>query len=431
MTNNSAVMNKRMEEYFDRLWPICRSITGNGVRDSLRILNEIIPLQITEVPTGKKVFDWEIPKEWNIRDAWIEGPDGKRYAEFSRNNLHVVNYSIPVDRQLNFDELKEHLHTLPEMPDAIPYVTSYYRERWGFCLSQNEMEKMPSKGTYRVYIDSDLKNGSLTYGELLIPGETDREILISTYVCHPSLAVNELSGPLATAFLYQKVMECMPTRRFTYRFLFAPETIGVIAFLAEKGQHLKEKMDAGYVMTCVGHEGKFNYKRSKQGNTIADRIAEHILKFSGAEYSIRDFSVGGSDERQYCSAGFNLPVGSLMRTPYKEYPEYHTSADDKSIISFDAIGKTVDMYFEILQAMEWNDRYRVTQPFCELQLGKRGLYPTQGGKEELEMQTHHLLHFLSYADGSTDLITIAEKCNAPVKEFEQTVSVCKQHGLID
>jgi aminopeptidase-like protein len=419
-----------LENYFDRLWPICRSITGNGLRESLKILSEIIPLEIHEIPTGTKVFDWEIPKEWNIRDAWIEGPDGKRYAEFSKNNLHLFNYSIPVDKEISFDELQKHIKTLPGMRDAIPYMTSYYSENWGFCLSQNEFDKMPKTGIYRVHIDSTLTNGSLTYGELIIPGKTGKEILISTYVCHPGMAVNELSGPLVTALLYKKLMASDSKRKFTYRFLFAPETIGVIAFLAENGFHLKEKLEAGYVVTCVGHDGKFNYKRSKKGNSSADKAAEHILKYSNVDYDVRNFSIGGSDERQYCSAGFNFPVGSLMRTPYKEYKEYHTSADNKSIISFEAMEKTADIYLQILQALELNERYSVTQPYCELQLGKRGLYPQQGGNAGAQKQTFDLLHFLSYADGAIDLIDIAEKANSPISDFKSIIDICRSKELI-
>ncbi|MBI3511419.1 MAG: DUF4910 domain-containing protein [Bacteroidetes bacterium] len=420
-------MNKEIEKYFDRLWPICRSITGNGLRDSLKIISEIIPLQLKEVPTGKKVFDWEIPKEWNISDAWILGPDGKKYAELKKNNLHVVNYSVPVDAEISFDELKDHLHILP---NAIPYVTSYYKETWGFCMSEKEFSEMPKNGKFKVKIDSELKNGSLTFGEAVIPGTSDREILISTYVCHPSMAVNELSGPLVAAFLYKRLISENKKSRHTIRFVFAPETIGVIAFLAERGMHLKEKLDAGYVVTCVGHAGKLNYKRSKRGNSIADKTAEHVLKYSGEEFDLRDFSIGGSDERQYCSAGFNFPVGSLMRTPYKEYSEYHSSLDNKSIIDFSAMEKTISVYAEIIDAIGANQKYTVTQPYCELQLGKRGMYPQQGGNSQLAQQTRDLLHLLSYADGTIDLIDIAEKIRVPVSQLIPIVENCLAKDLL-
>lgn len=423
-------MEKEIENYFDRLWPICRSITGDGLRESLKILSEIIPLKIHEVPTGTKVFDWEIPKEWNIREAWILGPDGKRYADFSINNLHVFNYSLPIDKEIGYAELVKHIRTLPAMPDAIPYMTTYYKESWGFCMTHNEFSALPKDGTYRVFIDSTLNHGSLSYGELVIPGESDREILLSTYLCHPSMAVNELSGPLVAASLYKKLMASGRKLRYTYRFLFAPETIGVIAFLAANGKKLKEKLEAGFVITCVGHAGRYVYKRSKRGNSAADRAAEHILLKHADIFEVRDFSIGGSDERQYCSAGFNFPVGSLMRTPYKEYKEYHTSADNKSIVSFTAMEETAEMYLKMLYALELNKSYNVSEPYCELQLGKRGLYPTEGGNAQAQKQTLDLLHFLSYADGDHDLIRIAEKANKSILDFEAVVDLCISKGLI-
>jgi len=422
-------MEKNLEQYFDRLWPLCRSITGEGLRDSLRILQEIIPLTLHEVPTGTPVFDWEIPKEWSIRDAWIKAPDGEVYADFKRNNLHVVNYSVPVHKKMSYEELIRHLHHLHELPEAIPYITSYYSESWGFCLSHKDFLQLPKNGEYEVLIDSELQSGSLTFGELVLPGETDREILFSTYVCHPSMANNELAGPLAAAFLYKKIAE-LPRRRYTYRFVFAPETIGVIAYLARTGLHLKEKLDAGYVLTCCGDPGDFTYKRSKRGDSLADRAAEHVLRHSGKAHRILDFEIGGSDERQYCSAGFNLPVGSLMRTPYKEYKEYHTSLDNKSFISFSALQETIDMYFHFVRALELNERHTIAMPWCEPQLGKRGLYPKQGGKIRRHDDILNLLHFISYADGSLDLLAIADKRPASIGEFEWIVGACREKGLL-
>ncbi|RMG78128.1 MAG: DUF4910 domain-containing protein, partial [Bacteroidetes bacterium] len=346
-------MKQELEKYFDRLWPICRSITGNGLRQSLKILQEIIPLNLHEIPTGTKVFDWEIPKEWNIKDAYIITPDGKKICDFRKNNLHVVNYSVPVSKKLSYDQLINHLHTLPELPDAIPYVTSYYNEYWGFCISYNEFQNLPKQGEYKVVIDSSLEPGSLTYGDLILEGDTPDEILFSTYVCHPSMANNELSGPLVTAFLYKKLLT-LPKRKFTYRFVFAPETIGIIAYLFFNGEKMSQNLKAGYVATCIGDNGNFTYKLSKKGNTLADKVAIHVLKNSGCPYKVIPFAVGGSDERQYCSPGFNFPVGSLMRTPYKQYKEYHTSLDNKSFISFDALEQSVNMYFDICRALELN-----------------------------------------------------------------------------
>ena len=422
-------MKSKLEIYFDRLWPICRSISGNGLRESLAILNEIIPLTLTEVPTGTQVFDWVVPKEWNIRDAWIKTPDGKLIAEFKRNNLHVVNYSIPVHTKVSKSDLAAHVHTIPEMPDAIPYITSYYKERWGFCLSHAEWTALP-EGEYEVYIDSTLEAGSMTYGECYLPGETQEEILFSTYLCHPSMANNELSGPLVAAFLYEQI-KSMPHRRYSYRFLFAPETIGVIAFLAREGRNLKENLRAGYVLTCCGDSGNFTYKQSKNPHNDCDHIARHILKHHTDNHRILEFSVGGSDERQYCSPGFNLPVGSLMRTPYQQFKEYHTSLDNKEFVSFSAMEETVMQYLRIVKALELNKKYINKIAFCEPQLGKRGLYPDSVDPLFNRTQLHRLLHFLSYADGETSLLEIAEKRNESILDYESVVASCANAGLID
>ncbi|MFN0032826.1 MAG: DUF4910 domain-containing protein [Flavobacteriales bacterium] len=422
-------MTTQLKHYFHRLWPICRSITGNGLRESLHILNEIIPLQMTEVPTGTQAFDWTVPKEWNIKDAYILTPDGKKIADFVKNNLHVVNYSAPIHTEISFDELAKHMHTIPEMPDAIPYITSYFNENWGFCLEHNEWKQQPRDGKYKVVIDSELKDGSLTYGQCVLKGESDREIFFSTYLCHPSMANNELSGPLAAAFLYQKIA-AMPKRNYTYRFLFAPETIGVIAFLATQGETLKKNMHAGYVLTCCGDARDFTYKRSKRADTAADSAAEHLLKYTGKKHKVIDFAVGGSDERQYCSAGFNMPVGSLMRTPYQQYREYHTSLDNESIISYDALAATVDTYYQIVQLLELNDCYKNKVQHCEPQLGKRGLYPDSVDPLFNREELHRLLHFLSFADGNTDLITIAEKRNECALLYAEIIRKCAEADLI-
>lgn len=421
---------KEIEQYFDRLWPICRSITGNGLRESFNILSELIPLQLVEVPTGTSVFDWTVPKEWNISDAYIVTPLGKRICEFRKNNLHVVNYSTPVRKKISFGELKTHLYSLPQLPDAIPYMTSYYKEDWGFCISHNELQQLPADGEYEVVIDSTLKNGSLTYGEAILKGETDREILFSTYLCHPSMANNELSGPLATAFLYKRLAS-IPNRKYTYRFIIAPETIGIIAYLSSRGQHLLKHLDAGYVLTCCGDPGKFTYKKSRRGNSLADRIATHVLNCKYQDASIIDFAIGGSDERQYCSAGFNLPVGSLMRTPYKMFKEYHTSLDNKEFISFKALIESIGAYETICRVLELNANYKTTLPWCEPQLGKRGLYPEKGGHLQVSADfTFNLLHFLSYADGESDLITIAEKRNTCALSFAEVIDACRKNGLL-
>jgi len=420
---------KELEDYFDRLWPICRSLTGDGLRESLEIVREIIPLELTEVPSGTTVFDWLVPKEWNIREAWIETPDGRTICKLSDNNLHVVGYSIPVDKRLMMAELLPHLHCVPSQPDAIPYITSYYSENWGFCLSANELKTLPEEGEYRVYINSSLELGSLTYGELVLPGTGEGEVLFSTYLCHPSMANNELSGPLAAAFLAKKVMS-LPNRRLTYRFLFIPETIGAIAYLAAHGQHLKKNLVAGYVLTCCGDRGNLTYKFSKRGNTEGDRIATHVLESSNHAFSTTPFAVGGSDERQYCSPGFNLPVGSLMRTPYQKYKEYHTSLDNKAFLSFAHLQETIDVAFLIVRALELNQCYTTTIPFCEPQLGRRGLYPQSINPDDTRETLHRLLHFLSFSDGETDLLDLATKRNDSLFDYEEIIHKCRQADLI-
>jgi aminopeptidase-like protein len=428
MHGNSALAQK-LETYFDRLWPICRSITGNGLRRSIDILNEVIPLVKHEVPTGTSVFDWTIPKEWNIQNAFIVCPDGRQIAKFTEHNLHVVNYSIPVNKKVSWEELQPHLHHIPEIPNAIPYITSYYKENWGFCITHNEWKTLPREGEYHVVIESTLEPGHLTWAECILPGETEQEVLFSTYLCHPSMANNELSGPLALAFLYDQ-LKAIPNRRFTYRFLFAPETIGVIAFLAQRGELLKQNLRAGYVLTCCGDPGNLTYKRSKHRTSLADRTAEHILTHHYPNHSILEFAVGGSDERQYCSPGFNLPVGSLMRTPYQRYKEYHTSLDNKEFISFTALAETVEVYVRICMLLESNLKYVNQISHCEPQLGKRGLYPSSVDPLFNREHTHRLLHFLSFTDGEKDLIEIAEWRNESALLYFDIIDACKTARLI-
>ena len=416
-------LQQQLEEYFDRLWPICRSITGNGLRESFSILQEVIPLTLHEIPTGTKVFDWEIPDEWNIREAWIETPDGRRVADFSTNNLHVLNYSEPVDQIVSYEELKKHVRTLPNQPNAIPYVTSYYSRKWGFCMTHETWDCLPTSGYYRVYIDSELAPGSLTYGDLVLPGKSKKEILFSTYLCHPSMANNELSGPLTLAFLYKRLAE-IPNREYSYRFVFAPETIGVIAYLAKFGGEMKQNTVAGFVATCCGDPGPFVYKQSKHRDSLADRAAEHILKHSNKSHEVIGFAVGGSDERQYCSPGFNLPVGSITRSMYQRYDEYHTSLDNKEFISFDSLEETIDLYAKVAELIERNHLYFNTIQHCEPQLGKRGLYPSSINPDDDRVALHDMLHLLSFADGKTDLIEIADRRGAPAEHFYQHIDKC-------
>jgi len=428
-TNEFADMQKELERYFDRLWPICRSLTGNGVRESLDILSEIVPMQIHEIPTGTQVLDWTIPNEWNIDEAYILTPDGKRIADMQVNNLHIVSYSTPVESKFTWEELAPHLHTLPSMPDAIPYITSYYKENWGFCISHSEWQSLPREGTYQVVIKSTLQAGHLTYGEAILPGETTEEVLFSTYICHPSMANNELSGPLVQAFLYHELAKLMH-RKYTYRFLFIPETIGAIACLAQHGETWKNNLKAGFVLTCVGNEAHFQYKRSRRGNAITDRITEHILHHFAPNAVIQNFAPDGSDERQYCSPGFNLPVGSLMRTPYYQYPYYHTSLDNKEFVRFSAMEGTVLMYRKIVEALELEGYYVNTQPYGEPQLGKRKLYPDTISTEFKRDYLDTLLYLLNFSDGEHSLLDIAIKRGKPIFDFAEPLRKCMECGLI-
>jgi aminopeptidase-like protein len=424
---------KEIESYFDRLWPIFRSITGEGVRQTHNVLSELIRLERTEIPSGTQVFDWTIPKEWKVNEAYIIDPNGKRVLDVKENNLHLLNYSIPFRGVLSRTELDKNLYSLPDKPTAIPYVTSYYSPRWGFCLSQQQRDALPD-GDYQVVVDTELFDGSLTLSEAILPGETKDEVLISTYTCHPSLASNELSGPLVAAFLYKELAK-LESRRLTYRFIFLPETIGAITYLHLRGEYLKQHLIAGYVITCIGDTGNFTYKRSRQSNLIStlalvDRAAEHVLKHSKKSHKILDFSPLGSDERQYCSPGFNLPVGSLMRSMYGTYPEYHTSLDNKSLISFEAMAEAVGMYLSVMKVLELNRTYKNLFPHGEPQLGKRGLYETLGRNTIPELSSA-VFWLLNYADGDHDLLWIAEKSGYSIELLDKAAKACLEANIIE
>lgn len=422
-------MEKDLEKYFDLLWPICRSITGNGLRKSFKILQEIIPFELTEVPTGTQVLDWKIPKEWNVNDAYIICPDGKKVADFKLNNLHLINYSIPVNEKMTWDALMPHLHTLPDKPDAIPYLTSYYKETWGFCLTQNEYNSLSREGFYHVVIDSSLTNGSLTYGQCVLRGNSDEEILFSSYLCHPSMANNELSGPLALAFLYRELCK-MEKRYYTYRFVLAPETIGVIAFLAHNGDALKFKIKAGYVLTCCGDSGKITYQLSKRTNTIADEMMQHFLLTKYKNSTTRDFRVGGSDERQYCSPGYNFPVGTIMRTPYKIYPEYHTSLDNKSVMNFSALKEVISLLVDVCQGMEMNHSIQPGQLYGEPMLGKRNLYPEKGGAGIMSEDLMFLLSMITMSEIQHTPLEIANRLGANILDLKNALHIALREGLV-
>jgi aminopeptidase-like protein len=389
-----------------------------------------MPLSLTEVPSGQKVFDWFIPDEWNIKDAYLITPDQRKIACFTDNNLHVVNYSVPINTNIGFEELKAHLHTLPDLPGAIPYVTSYYENNWGFCLDYHTYQTLPEHGAYHAFIDSTLAPGSLTYGEAVLEGESDEEILFSTYLCHPSMANNELSGPLITAFLYRELKK-LPSLRYTYRFVVAPETIGVIAYLAERGEHLKAKIKAGYVITCAGNPAPFTYKRSRHGNTLADKAAEYVLhETSNGRASVLDFFPYGSDERQYCSPGFDLPVGSIARSMYNTYPQYHSSLDNKEFIDMGTLAESVSMCEQICRVLEADEKYLNQIMMCEPNLGRRGLYPTLGGRNITNQDILSMNWLLNYSDGNHSLLDIARLSRVSIRELKEIAEKLVNAGLL-
>ena len=409
------------------LFPICRNITGNGVRKTLNIIRREIPdIQIHEVPSGTQCFDWSVPREWNIRDAYIIDPEGNKIVDFRENNLHVVGYSMPVDKRVFLGELKEHLYSIPEMPDAIPYVTSHYEERWGFCMTHNQLLNLKD-GQYRVLIDSTLEQGSLTYGELIIPGNSEKEIFLSTYICHPSMANNEVSGPVVTTFL-AKWLQHLKTRRYTYRIVFVPETIGSITYLSRNLEHLKEKVIAGFNITCVGDDRTYSYLPSRNGTTLSDRVALHVLKHIYPNFVRYSYLDRGSDERQYCSPGADLPIAVISRSKYHEYPEYHTSKDDLKFISRDGLFGGYNALKQCLICFEHNEILKMTMA-CEPFLSKRDLYPalSKGGEEKA---LRKIMGLVGYCDGKTDLLDIAETIGVKMQDLLSTVDKLIEEGIL-
>jgi len=400
------------------LFPLCRSITGEGVRQTLQTVGQHIPLQIAEVPTGTAVFDWTVPKEWSIRDAYIKNEAGERVVDFHQSNLHVLNYSAPVHTNLSLEELKAHLLTLPEHPDWIPYRTSYYRETWGFCLSHNQLSEL-DQGRYDVYIDSTLADGYLTYGEYVLPGRVEEEVLLTAHVCHPSLANDNLSGISLLTFLAAELAKL--DHHFTYRFLLIPGTIGSITWLARNESNV-ERIRHGLVLSCLGDPGGPTYKRSRRGDTAIDRASSHVLAQFSAHARIEPFSPYGYDERQFCSPGFNLPVGLLERSKYGEFPEYHTSADNMSFISAHCLQESFTLVARILEVLEHDLTYRSSNPKCEPQLGKRGLYQAIGGDKDSARKQLAMLWALNLADGSNSVLDIAERAGLP---FATVLDTCE------
>jgi len=422
---DSAKAGSQLHRFATDLYPICRSITGDGLRQTLTRIQQRLPLQISEVPSGTAVFDWTVPKEWNIRDAYIKDPSGKKVVDFQRSNLHVLNYSTPVRATLPLSELKQHLFTLPDHPDWIPYRTSYYKEAWGFCLSHNQMLAL-AEGNYEVCIDSSLEDGHLTYGECYLPGHSSDEVLISTHACHPSLANDNLSGlTVATA-----LAELLARRdlRYSYRFLFIPGTIGAITWLARNRDNVG-RIRHGLVLTGIGDAGGFHYKKSRRGDAEIDQAAAHVLRHQDASSQVLDFSPYGYDERQYCSPGFNLPVGCLMRSVWGTFPEYHTSADNLEFVHPRQLASSLRACAAILDVLENNCRYKNLYPYGEPQLGKRNLYRSSGG-EAIGAETNARLWVLNFSDGAHSLLDIAERSGLPFSTVNDAAALLFESGLL-
>jgi aminopeptidase-like protein len=410
----------------EELYPICRSITGDGLRETLRIIARHLPIEVVEVPSGTPVLDWTVPPEWNVRDAYVADASGRRVIDFRRHNLHVVNYSTPIAARMPLAELRPHLHTLPDHPDWIPYRTSYYAESWGFCLTQRALDALPD-GEYEVRIDSTLAPGHLTYGELVLPGEIDDEILISTHVCHPSLADDNLSGIALSVFL-ARALQARGGRRHTFRFLYAPGTIGAITWLA-KNRERAARIKHGLTLTCLGDAHPFTYKRTVAGRAAIDRAAAHVLGHVGLPHQMIDFFPYGYDERQYGSPGFRLPVGSLMRGRHGQFPEYHTSADNLSFISPERLAESAQVLSQIVGVVEGDRRYRNLQPYGEPQLGKRGLYRAMGGTSIPDLQ-FAMLWVLNLSDGEHSLLDVAERSGLRFESIRAAADLLREHALL-
>jgi aminopeptidase-like protein len=423
-----TAIGEDLYQLINRLFPICRSITGNGVRQSLEIMQEYLPIQVNEVPTGTAIFDWTIPKEWNISDAYIKNRKGEKLVDFNNSNLHVLNYSIPVKGTFSIQELKQHIFSMPEKPEWIPYRTSYYDEKWGFCLSHSQWQTMQDE-EYEVCIDSTLEPGSLTYGEFYLPGQTEEECLFSCHICHPSLCNDNLSGIAVVLFLAK--MLSTRKNRLSYRFLFIPGTIGAITWLALNENKLSN-IKAGLVATLLGDPSPFTYKKTRSGDSLIDKAVIHYLKFSGDDYRLIEFFPYGYDERQFNSPGINLPVGSLTRSQYGQYPEYHTSADNLELVTQEKLEDSLKAYLSISDILDNNIIYINQYPKCEPQLGKRGLYQKNGGTtvEDKEIRRMAMLWCLNFSDGKHSLLDIADRAAMPFEVIKQVAAILEENGML-
>lgn len=423
------MIGKEIHNFAKKLWRLNRSITGEGVRHTLELIKKdyLKKLIIKSISSGTKVFDWIVPLEWHVTKAYIITPNGQKICDFTKNNLHLVGYSIPFRGKMMLKELQKYLYSLPEQPNAIPYVTSYYKKRWGFCLTQNERDRL-AEGEYEIVIHSKLFEGELNYGELILSGKCDQEILLSTYICHPSMANNELSGPVVATYL-AKWLNDQKNRYYTYRFVFIPETIGSIAYLSKNYINLKKKVIAGFNISCVGDDRNYSYLPSRNGNTLSDNVAKHVLKWIEPNYKIYSWLDRGSDERQYCAPGIDLPIASILRTKYGQYPEYHTSLDDLYNV---VTPKGLDGgYWALRRALELieKNRFYKTKFFCEPQMSKRNLYPTLSSKNQA-LEVREIMNILSFCDGKHSLLNIAEKINVPAWQLYETIQKLIAEDLI-
>ena len=416
-------------QFAKELWPINRSITGEGVRLTLERIKLYLPdLEIKAVPSGTDVFDWTIPKEWSANDAYIVTPSGEKICDLKSNNLHLLGYSIPFEGRISLKDLKEHLYTLPDQPDSIPYITSYYKERWGFCLSQDQCDQLED-GEYYVKVDTKHFDGVLNYGELIIPGKSSQEIFLSTYICHPSMANNELSGPTVVTYLAKWLLE-LEQLDYTYRIVFIPETIGSITYLSLHHDYMKKNIISGFNVSCVGDERAYSYLPSRNGKTLSDSVAKHVLKHTDSNFKSYSWLDRGSDERQYCAPGIDLPIASIMRTKYGQYPEYHTSLDDlENVVTPNGLDGGYWALRRAIEAVEKNKKYHVTV-FCEPQMGKRGLYPTLSTKKSGE-EVRLMMDLISLCDGKTFLLEVAESMNTPIWELYELIETLVSHKLLE
>jgi aminopeptidase-like protein len=420
-----AAVGREIYGLIEKLYPICRSITGDGFRQTLEHLRKQIPLAVHEVPSGTKVFDWTVPKECNVRDAYVKNARGERVIDFQKHNLHLVSYSKPIHSKMPLGELRKHLHTLPDRPEWIPYRTSYYSENWGFCLAHRDLLQM-EECEYEVCIDSSLQDGTLTFGEYFIPGQTSDEVLISCHACHPSLCNDNLSGVTVATFLAKHLSGA--ALRYSYRFLFIPGTIGSITWLS-LNESRAARIRHGLVLTCVGDRGGLTYKKTRSGDAEIDRATAHVLKHSGQSYEIVDFSPYGYDERQYGSPAFNLPVGCLMRSPHGRFPEYHTSADNLDFVDAPSLADTFSRCMAIFHVLENNKVYLNQSPKCEPQLGKRGLYGSIGGRD-VRTSELAMLWVLNFSDGNHSLLDIAERSGMEFRVLTEAADALSAHGLL-